>query len=217
MGFFYIFILNLIFMTRIFIGFIVCLLFLSCSKKESNQELLTYIISKEDSKTSHELKTRKIPPPKTYFYSYNNFIIDKNNDFYFYQSDFVPMNCIQSEQDTIPILFNIEPIQIIKIPNNSVIDFIKANISNKIEFQRRLIIASQKDTIRNKTFHEVFTFLNDSASYYLKSFALRRTTQEEDTVLSYKKLSKYYNSDEIKWNKNKILFPFIKPKLEEKK
>nr|WP_294783239.1 hypothetical protein [uncultured Flavobacterium sp.] len=201
-------------MKRIFIGFIF-LIFLSCSKKESNQELYTYIISKEDTKITSELKKRKIPPPKTYFYSYNNFIIDKNGDFYFYQSEFVPMNCIQSEQDTIPILFNIKPIQIIKVPKNSIIDFIKTTISSKIEYQQRLIIASQKDTIRNKKFHEIFTFLNDSSTYFLKSFAFRRTTQEEDTVLSYKKLNKYYNSEDIKWDQSRITLPFIKSNLKD--
>lgn len=75
---------------------------------------------------------------------------------------------------------------------------------------RRLIVASQKDTIKNTA---ILSFLNQNS---LRYFGIRKTTQEEDTVLKYKKNNQYYNSESIKWDHERIVFPFIKPKLQKK-
>ncbi|OXA79895.1 hypothetical protein SAMN05444397_106115 [Flavobacterium aquidurense] len=186
-------------MTRIFFGFVVFLLLLNCNKKE---EKTSYVISIEKSKFLNELKKKNIPLPPSGFYSYNNLIIDQKGDFYFYQKEYTPWHCIQSEKDTIPDFFNIKPIEIIKVPNNSIIDFIKQNVANRNEMKRMLVIASQNDTIRNNA---LLSYLNENQ---LRSFSTRRTTQEEDTVLKYKKKNdEYYNSDIIKWDKTKIRLP----------
>lgn len=41
----------------------------------------------------------------------------------------------------------------------------------------------------------------------MDGYYIGRTTQEEDTVLKYKKNNKYYNFENIKWDKTKIKFP----------
>ncbi|WET04748.1 hypothetical protein [Flavobacterium sp. YJ01] len=190
-------------MTRIFIGFIICFLFLNCDKKKNTP----YLISVEKIKFLNELKKKNIPPPPSGFYSYNNLIIDQKGDFYFYQRNYTPWHCIPSEKDTIPDFFDIKPIEITKVPNNSIVDFIKQNVTNKNEMKRILIIASQNDTIKDNI---LISYLNENE---LRAFSIRRTTQEEDTVLKYKKNDEYYNYEDIKWNKNRITLPFIKPIL----
>ena len=191
-------------MTRIFFGFVVFLLLLNCNKKE---EKTSYVISIEKSKFLNELKKKNIPPPPSGFYSYNNLIIDQKGDFYFYQKEYTPWHCIPSERDTIPDFFNIKPIEIIKVPNNSIVDFIKQNVASKNEMKRMLVIASQNDTIKNKA---LLSYLNENQ---LRTFSARITTQEEDTVLKYKKNNEFYNYEDIKWNQNRIILPLIKPKL----
>lgn len=197
-------------MKRIYIGFIVCFLLCNCKEGENQQDNISYVISVENRKLLSELKKKKIPTPLSGFYSYNNIIIDQKGDFYFYQKEYTPWHCIPSEGDTIPDFFNISPIEIIKIPNNSIADFINQNVSNKNEMKRILIVASQNDTIKNSI---ILSFLNQNS---LGHFEIRRTTQEEDTVLKYKKNNLYYNSENIKWDNERITFPFIKPILNHK-
>ena len=194
-------------MAKIFIGFVVCFLLFNCNKKESQKKNTFYVISIEKSKLLNELKKKNIPPPPSGFYSYNNLIIDQKGDFYFYQKEYTPWHCIPSEKDTIPDFFNIKPIEIIKVPNNSIVDFIKQNVTNRNEMKRMLVIASQNDTIKNNA---LLFYLNENP---LRSFSTRRTTQEEDTVLKYKKNNEFYNYEDIKWNQNRIILPFINPKL----
>lgn len=194
-------------MRRIFIGIIVCLLLLNCNSKESQKKNNPYVISIEKIKLLNELKKKNIPPPPSGYYSYNNLIIDQKDDFYFYQKEYTPWHCIPSESDTIPDFFNIKPIEIIKVPNNSIVDFIKQNVTNRNEMKRMLVIASQNDTIKNNA---LLSYLNENQ---LRSFSIRRTTQEEDTVLKYKKNNEFYNYEDIKWNQDRIILPFKKPKL----
>lgn len=194
-------------MAKIFIGLMICFFLLNCSKKEEKtaEQNFTYIISKENEKYLKELKIKEIPPPPPGFYGYNQIIIDKKNNFYFYQKEIIAWHCVTSETDTIPDFINLEPIEIIRIPNYSIIDFIKQNISNKDEKHAMLVLASQNDTIKNKDFKKVLNFLNDPTSK-IKNFTVRKSTQEEDTVLKYKKSNKYYNSDAIKWDKTRVKF-----------
>jgi hypothetical protein len=83
-------------------------------------------------------------------------------------------------------------------------DFLSENILIKEKNRQILIIASQKDTIKNTSF---FDFLNTKN---IGTYVIRRTTQEEDTVLKYKNnVNKhiYYYPDSIKWDKTKIKLP----------
>ncbi|MFL9831303.1 hypothetical protein ABS764_10640 [Flavobacterium sp. ST-87] len=198
-------------MKRIVIGIIVCLLFANCIKKEKiAPKRNSYIISYEDKKLQNyydsidkKSKIKPPPPPQKIFYSDNQLIIDKNNNLYFYQKEFIQILCSYGhENDTIPDFLGIKPKDIIKIPQNSLIDFLNENILSKEKGRQILIIASQNDTIKNTAFLD---FLKHNK---IPTYLIRRTTQEEDTVLHYKKTEKYYYSDEIKWDKTKINFSF---------
>lgn len=201
-------------MKKVIASSIICLFLLNCTKKEHRitEQNLPYIISQENEKFLQELKMKKIPPPPPGFYGYNQIIIDKNNNFYFYQKETIGWHCVTAETDTIPDFTDLEPNDIIIIPNNNVIDFIKQNVSSKDERHRMLVIGSQNDTIRNNDFKKIMTFINDSLKSKIRIFTIRKSTQEEDTVISYRVNNKYYNSNSIKWNEDRILFPFIKPK-----
>ena len=200
-------------MKRIVIGFMICLLFGNCSKKgeEITSKRQSYIISYEDKKLQNyydsigkKSKIKPPPPPQKIFYSDNQLIIDKNSNLYFYQKEFIQILCSYGhENDTIPVFLGTKPKDIIKIPQNSLIDFLNENILSKE--RKILIIASQKDTIKNIAFLD---FLNDNK---IPTYIIRRTTQEEDTVLEHKKNNKYYNSENIRWDKTRIKLPHTKP------
>lgn len=202
-------------MKRVFIGFILCL-FLNCSKKENTIGNTTYIISKKDIITniSNKPKDKNIPPPPPIpgwlFYGTNTFIIDKDSKIYYFQREKIGRICGHKFDDTIPHFINLQPKDLIEIPNNMISDFIKLNY--KDNFRNITFIASTLDTLKTQNYFDLINAieasLNENDLYFI-----RRTTQEEDTVFKYKKNNDFYNSDDIKWDNNRITFPFIKPKL----
>ncbi|WP_035645673.1 hypothetical protein [Flavobacterium sp. ASV13] len=203
-------------MWRPLIGFMICFLLWNCAKKEDQaiEHNFTYIISYENKKLqkhSDSLKNSNsnlivIPPRR--IYGESQLIIDKKGNFYFYQRDNIVKMCgTRSPYDTLPHLIGLKPNDIVRIPQKSLNDFLSENILTKEKDRRILTIASQCDTIKNSS---LFNFINKNN---IDTYLIRRTTQEEDTVLKYKKNNKFYYSEDIKWDENKIQLPFTKPKL----
>jgi hypothetical protein len=202
-------------MKRVFVGFVICFFLLSCTKKEEKviAKDKPYIISYEDEKLQKHIDSLKessskiVEFPRKGFYGEHQLLIDKKGNLYFYQKEYYSEFCSYgSENDTIPHFLHLEPKDIIRIPQKNLTDFLSENILSKEKNRRILIVASQKDTINNLAF---FDFLNKNN---IGTYVIRRTTQEEDTVLQYKNNDKYlyYYPDSIKWDKTKIKLPIYK-------
>lgn len=150
------------------------------------------------------------PIPGWLVYGTNSFIIDNDSKIYYSQRKEIGTICLTNLpiEDTIPHFINLHPKDLIEIPVNFIDEFIKVNYKN--DFKNITFICSKKDTLKSKSF---FALQNALKSHSQKRdfYHIRRTTQEEDTVLEYKKNNKYYNSENIKWDKTRITFPFTKP------
>lgn len=134
-------------------------------------------------------------------YGTNVFIIDNPSKIYYFQREQIGFICGTPTTDTIPHFINLQPKDLIEIPNKNIYHFIKLNY--KDAFRNITFIASKSDTLQSKAFFDLRNSLNSSIKgrdFYL----VRRTTLEEDTVLKYKKNNKYYYSDSIKWDQTKI-------------
>lgn len=143
-----------------------------------------------------------LPNSKGLYYGENQLIIDNKGNLLYYQREYIQILCnYGNENDTLPQFVNLKTKDIIKIPQKSLDDFVSENIMTKEKRRQILIIASQSDTIINTY------FLNFIKNTHLQAYHIRRTTQEEDTVLKYKRNNRYYDSDSIKWDKTKIKFP----------
>jgi hypothetical protein len=196
-------------MKKILAGFLICLFMLSCSKKEDNQKkITTYVISYENQKHKNysdsllRNNSNLIEIPKRGIYGESQLVIDKKGNLYFYQNAYVMRMCgTRDENDTLPHFLDLKPKDFVQIPENSLGDFISKNILTKEKNRRILIIASQCDTIKN------ISFLNFLSNNQLNAYYIRKTTQEEDTVLQYKIGDKYYDFEYVKWDKTKIKFP----------
>lgn len=187
-------------------------LLFGCNKKEevTKKDIEVqkpFIISQEERKKLE--KNDSIPPPPPIpgwlVYGTNTFIIDKESKIYYFQREKIGFICGTGwENDTVPHFIDLQPKDLIEIPNNCVADFVKLNY--KKEFRNFTFISSELDTLKTKNYFALVkaieTELNNRDSYYI-----RRTTQEEDTVLSYKKKDAFYYSDSIKWDKSRIKFP----------
>lgn len=177
----------------------------NCNKKQAFKKeipLKYYIISEVDSKRNEKLKNDKVPPPPhNSFYGESNMLIDGNGEIYYYQKAYFMRFCSNGmENDTLPEFLDLQPKDIIKLPKESLLTFVRENILNKNKNRQILIIASTNDTIKDNSFLKFIKVIQ------IPTYIIRRTTQEEDTVLQYKKNNLYYYSDSIKWDKTKIKF-----------
>jgi hypothetical protein len=202
-------------MTRIFIGFIICFLFGNCHKKKSIKINIPYIISQEDKVKISGNDTILAPPPIPgwLFNGTDTFIINSDTTVYYMKNKGIGMICGTLTADTIPYFVDLNPRDLIEISNKNIFDFIKLNYND--DFRNATFIVSHSDTINSKIFFD----LRKSLNFYKRDrdfVAIRRTTQEEDTVIFYMKNNKHYESDDIKWDKKRIKFPehieFVKRK-----
>jgi len=186
-------------------------LFFSCNKKEeiAKEDSVVqkpYIISKENKEKIRENDTIPPPPPIPGWlvYGTNTFIINSDSTAYYFQNKGIGMICGTPTADTIPYFINLQPKDLIEISNKNIYDFIKLNY--KDDFRNATFIASQSDTLNSNFFfdlHKSLNFFTRDRDFVI----VRRTTQEEDTVLKYKKSNKYYDSNDVKWDKTRIKFP----------
>ncbi len=146
------------------------------------------------------------PPPVQTYYLPANFIIDSTGQVYFYQQQFAWMICGTGiEWDTPPEFINLKPKDIVRVPINDLTDFVKINILNLDSNNRRVAIASLKDTVESDGLSKLFKLVN-SKSNNIK-WLFRKATQEERVVMKFKELNRSYYPSEIEWDSTKIRFP----------
>lgn len=200
-------------MKRVFVALLFCLALLNCAKKEEKivEKNIPYIISQENrEKITGKDTIPPMPPiPGWLVYGTDTFILDSDTTIYYFQRNEIGMICGTPTADTIPYFINLQPRGLILLSNKNIYDFIKLNYNNN--FRNITFIASSSDTVNSKAFFDLRKSLNSFTKFRDRLF-IRRTTQEEDTVLKYKRNNEYYYSEDIKWDKNRIAFPFIKPK-----
>lgn len=135
-----------------------------------------------------------------------NFIIDTFGEVYFYAQPQYGWFCGTGfNWDTPPEFINLKPKDIVQVPINSITDFIKLNVLSLDGNDRRVAIASVKDTIQSVGLSKILAVCNDNSNKIKWTF--RKTTQEENVVLKFKKLNRKYYFEDIKWDSTKIWFP----------
>ena len=203
---------------------IICLtLTLSCTQPTEKVDN-TFIIPTDSlllpKKTGNEPPP---PPPIKEYYFPSNFIIDTGGHIYFYQQRIKSGWICGTDMNwnTPPSFINLQPKDIIEVSAQNLEDFIKLNIQYLDNSDRQFAIASVSDTITSSGLAKIFSTFKDKTNHI--SWTFRRTTEEENSVLGFKKgKEEYYHSDEIKWDSTKTLFPpkfestikFTPPKLE---
>jgi hypothetical protein len=100
---------------------------------------------------------------------------------------------------------DLKPEDIVQVPINGLADFIKLNVLSLDINQRRVAIASVKDTIQSIGLSKVLAVCKNNSNEIRWLF--RKTTQEENIVLKFKKLKWKYYPEDIKWDSTKIWFP----------
>ena len=190
-------------MKRLTFYIVACSIVLSLNCTQKNVAVNEpYIISEQDRILA---SSQELLPPRPGFYGLSNIIIDKKGDFYFYQRKYRMLwNCVQ-EENALPEFIALEPKDLVHLPKNSIIDFLKCNTATEIkERKAALMIASQSDTIRSQEFLKLLDFLQNTKESGIALYNIRSSTHEEDIVLQFKSTNAAYNPDSIKWDKSRI-------------
>jgi hypothetical protein len=152
----------------------------------------------------------------------SNFIIDTAGEVYYYQQPQYSFYCGTGlDWDTPPKFINLKPKDIVQVPINSLTNFMKLNVLSLAINQRRVAIASIKDTIQSIGLSKILAVCNDNSNEIRWLF--RKATEEENIVLKYKKHNWRYYPEDIKWDSTKIRFEskydstisFTSPKTED--
>ena len=196
-------------MKKIFISILIFTIFIFTSCKQEklvNVEDKYYVISKEDSlsKSNDSIPPPPPPPQKYKWYSNLVFIIDSKNKVYIYQTEYVKnfKNTKLIEEYEYPNYIGLKPENLTTFEINDFIAFVKSNndifgLKGKKDHTRFFYIASDKDTIRNKALFELSQFLKNEIRV---NYLIRKTTEEENFVLQYKRNKQEFIPEEIHWS-----------------
>ncbi|WP_417356287.1 hypothetical protein [Flavobacterium sp.] len=144
------------------------------------------------------------------FYSNHNFIIDSlNNIYYHYRLEsYISVICATGlAEGPFPAPYiQLQPERIIDVTDN-IETFLKSRVMDSIknEEETYIFIGSQKDSFQSPAVDQLF--LNFNPDYRNRFILCRRTTEEENIVLQYKKSGEPYNPDTIKWNPDLTAIP----------
>jgi hypothetical protein len=196
--------------------------FTNCKNEKSKKGL--FIITKHynfDEDTLYYKIPPPPPPPGLEWYSKLVFLFDSTDRVYFYQTtnkeNFDANN--KNENDYINIKYPpylcLNPHHLVSFTSDNFIDFIKTNndifkldTSENRKYNSFIFIASNKDTIRNKAFYELIDLIKPKSELkrHLRKvcFIVRKTTEEENKVIYYKRRNIKFNPEEIKWSTNFI-------------
>jgi hypothetical protein len=194
----------------VIIGMVIltCLLS-SCCRRGQNELQEIYVISSlAKSGNSHFIIPLNYSHEKEYYQQFN-FLIDSSGIIYYYSFQPGEWGFITSPIG--PVFANIKKEQIIQVPPNSIIEFLKCNVLGESKYIK-ISIASQRDTIKSAEFIKLYNYLSDSTK--VLNFNVRQTTIEENIVMNFKKRHFTYYPSFIKWDSTKTIF--IKPTIEVK-
>jgi len=180
--------------------------FISCSQQPTRIDDVYIVPQKAKPQVDTTFNEPPPAPPIQTYYLTTNFIIDASGEVYFYAQPQYSFYCGTGlNWDTPPKFLDLKPKDIIQVPINSLIDFIKLNVLSLDVNQRRVAVASVKDTIQSVGLSKIFEVCKDNSNEIRWLF--RKATEEENIVLKYKKHNWRYYPEDIKWDSTKIWFP----------
>jgi hypothetical protein len=197
------------------------LILTSCKREEIKKGY--YVISKQDSINKayvydEKSKTPPPPPPAPQWFKWYAdivFIMDSKNKVYVYQTENIFKYNYKNDKAKklifdyeYPNYIGLKPEYLITFDSNNFISFLKTNndifelISNVDDSKRKFFyIVSDSDTIKNPALYELEKVLkNERRVFYL----IRKTTEEENYVLKYKRNKHIYIPESINWSDNFI-------------
>jgi hypothetical protein len=191
----------------IYLILLAALFVLACRKSPGS----AYIISKEDSiakvKATTTAGTILLPP--TVNQGLHNFVVDSNNNFYYYSPfQFKPADGRIYDDDVFgdeAYFMNLSPNHLFAIPHGLEKEFFEANVLKLISSRpyKPVYVGSVKDTVDHEFIRYLLSVADTSKHI---SVRIRLVLHEEKEVLRSKLAGTYYDPAKIKWDSTKTIF-----------
>lgn len=178
------------------------------SCKKQTMEKKYYVISNADSISEAWKKSAKVPPPfvpyNLKWYSDVVFILDSSK-VYAYQTEKTHTGSGNNMDFEYPNLIGLKPEYLLTINSENFVSFLLNNndifgIFPDNSVQPIIYLASQTDTVKSVALTQLWKRLENNKSRTF--FSVRRTTEEENIVLLYKKNNKEFLPENVKWTSN---------------
>jgi hypothetical protein len=182
--------------------FLLVILLSSCNRTAQRKTESVFILRPYPLNKNHISgePTRLSPYP---YYFDHNFIIDTGGAvYYFAREHHEKVRGSDLISDRPPDFINLQPADLVQVPVDGLEFFLQVNVLNQDRPRRLSTISIVKDSIQSKA---LFTI----ADIFIKNhvpWLYRKTTQEEDVVLRFKKMQTYYDYTSVHWDSTKIHF-----------
>ncbi len=182
------------------------LVLVGCDSHSSKKEMQMVVISAPDSLAKNTNIPQPAPPDfHNRFYTDLVFILDSVDNVHVYQT----AKCYNYEVEGLPDyhfpnFIELRPEDLVTLNSDSFISFFKNNIEiddpEGVGRRKHYYFASETDTIKNRALYDFFDHIRKSrrAPFYI----IRRTTEEENKVLEFKKQRRFYAPQLISWSAN---------------
>lgn len=204
----------------LFFAFIICS-FTNCKRenvaKTIQEEYI--VISKEDSLSKAYDQKNKIPKPfipqELKWYTDLVVIMGSTNKVYIYQTERKSSN--EEAKFDYPNYIGLRPEYLTTVDSKDFVSFLKSNndifeiFRNKENIINPFYIASETDTIKNVAISNLNKALSKEKSETV--YLLRKTTEEENAVLKFKRNQRSFEPEKINWSTkfyNGQVTPFTK-------
>ena len=193
--------------TYLFYALIICS-FTNCKRenvaKPIREEFI--VISKEDSLSKAYDQKNKIPklfvPQELKWYTDLVVIMDSKNKVYLYQTE--RKSTSEKAKFDYPNYIGLRPEYLITVDSKDFVSFLKNNndifgiFPNKENVINPFYIVSETDTIKNKAILDLNKALSKEKSRTV--YLLRKTTEEENVVLKFKKSQQNFEPENLNWS-----------------
>ncbi|MCX2742202.1 hypothetical protein [Pontibacter anaerobius] len=154
------------------------------------------------------------PSPPLLYYGQHNFIVYPNGKTY-YHNKFNNYGWCGTGIDTSnPDFVSLQPSDLMELTDDNLVQFVKSVVQDTSSYHRKIAatISSPVDSITNKHFNEI---INVFSQKNFNIYSVRKTTEEEQVVLSHKIENKEYDPDQINWKGEFGGIKFLPPNSKE--
>ena len=185
------------------------LAFISCKKQDKGIPFYTMEARKEKNISSNDI----LPPPPPFFlenyYSKHNIVIDSLGDLYYFKHKKIAWVCGTGydSDTTYPAMFiSLSPKDLTLIPKNEIDNFLRLNITDSLKPDDKMyiMVGSARDSFYSPELSKIALTID---KYKDGRIIIRKTTQEEEIVLDYKKKKLPYNPNLINWDSTRTIRP----------
>jgi hypothetical protein len=159
-----------------------------------------YVISREDSLARVRSVKAGFPPLLPRFYGSYNVIVDSENQLYLHNRQPDMLACGTGLDPTKPPFSGLRPNDLMQ-SNEDDLAKVLTDSASLVKDRRFIVLAIASDTLNDKRLYPLLSWMTNPFGTF-GFWRVRRLTEEEKVVLSFKKRNQGYSPEQVAWSSN---------------